>query len=82
MVCRWRLGWGPMPSPWYCLSRVVLVVARQAGLVTGNDRYWPNGFFADLVALFGGDSDEHRRSAELEEIEGRAAEELAAARGR
>ena len=46
--------------------------------MTGNDRYWPNGFFADLVALFGDDSDEHRRSAELEEIERRAAEELAA----
>ena len=57
----------------------MLVVARQAGLVTGNDRYWPNGFFADLVALFGDDSDEHRRSAELEEIERSAAEELAAA---
>ena len=47
--------------------------------MTGNDKYWPNGFFADLVALFGGDSDERRRSAELDEIELRAAEELAAA---
>ena len=47
--------------------------------MTGNDRYWPTGFFADLVALFGDDSDEHHRSAELEEIAHRAAVELAAA---
>ncbi|MDE0516275.1 MAG: DUF5677 domain-containing protein [Acidimicrobiaceae bacterium] len=47
--------------------------------MTDNDRYWPNGFFADLVALFGDDSDEHRWPAELEEIARRAADELTAA---
>ncbi|MYB30353.1 MAG: hypothetical protein F4Y18_04880 [Cenarchaeum sp. SB0663_bin_5] len=47
--------------------------------MTRNDRYWPNGFFADLITLFGDDSDEHRRPAELEEIARRAAEELATA---
>lgn len=47
--------------------------------MTDNDRYWPNGFLADLVALLGDDSDEPRQSAELEEIAHRAAEELATA---
>ena len=52
----------------------------QAALVEGdgNDRYWPNGFFSELLAMFETDADQECRSTKLVEMYRRAAEELAA----
>ena len=43
-----------------------------------NDSYWPEGFFAELFAVFEAGSDEELISAKLEEMQSRAAEEIAA----
>ena len=43
-----------------------------------NDSYWPNGFFAELLAMFEGEADDEFRSAKLVEMHRRAAEELTA----
>ena len=45
--------------------------------MTDNEVYWPDGFRNDLVAMSEGDSDEEVRSARLEEMYDRAAEEFA-----
>lgn len=44
--------------------------------MAGNDRYWPEGFFDELVAMSGEDLDELPLSARLEDMHRRAAEEL------
>ena len=46
--------------------------------MTDNDIYWPNGFFNELLAMYEVDSDEESRSAKLEEMRHRAAEEITA----
>lgn len=46
--------------------------------MTDNDRYWPNGFFAELSAIVEAGSDEERRSPQLLEMSRRAAEEFTA----
>ena len=43
-----------------------------------NDRYWPKGFFDELVAMSGEDLDDVPLSARLEDMHRRAAEELTA----
>ena len=44
--------------------------------MTDNDRYWPKGFFDELIALFNKNSDEESRRARLKQMHRRAAEEL------
>ena len=46
--------------------------------MTDNAPYWPNGFFAELYALFKEVPDEESRSTKLAEMHSRAAEELTA----
>ena len=41
-----------------------------------NDRYWPNGFFDELLAMSGEDLDDPPLSARLKDMSRRAAEEL------
>lgn len=43
----------------------------------GNDSYWPNGFFSELLAMFESGADQEFRSERLVEMYRRAAEELA-----
>ena len=41
-----------------------------------NKRYWPEGFFAELVAVFEADSGQEHRLTKTAEMHRRAAEEL------
>lgn len=69
---------GPIHDTLASLKRVprAVIASWQAELVADNDPYWPNGFFAKLVALFKEGSDAESRSADLAEMRSRAAEEL------
>ena len=46
--------------------------------MTDNDRYWPKGFFDELLAMSGEDLDGLPLPARLEDMSRRAAEELTA----
>ena len=46
--------------------------------MANNDRYWPTGFFDELIAMSGQDLDDPPLSARLEDMSRRAAEELTA----
>ena len=54
-----------------------LVLSRQDGLMDDNDSYWPEGFVAELIALFETEKDAGLISEKLEEMQSRAAEEIA-----
>ena len=56
----------------------VLGDRRQAESMTDNDRYWPKGFFDELLAMSGEDLDDSPLPARLEGMSRRAAEELTA----
>ena len=51
---------------------------RAAEELTADVRYWPKGFFDELVAMSGADLDDLPLSARLEDMYQRAAEELTA----
>ena len=58
------------------VSRPLRLVSRQAESMAENDRYWPEGFFDELVAMSGEDLDDLPLSARLDDMHRRAAEEL------
>ena len=58
--------------------RPMRLASRQAESMAENDRYWPKGFFDELVAMSGADLDDLPLSARLEDMYQRAAEELTA----